>query len=825
MRNIIGYIILIICCLPLRVFAVKHFIRFDASSGFNLIEEGHPCSILVDSKDDLGVLSIAEWLQKDIKCVDGGEAPIIQSQIAAQKYIIVGTYNKNKYISEFIKRGLINKADLIGKSEKYIITTVSNPVKGIKSALVIVGSDKRGAIYGMLELSRQMGISPWHYWADVPVKKQLNVSVAPGIYSDSEPAVTYRGIFLNDEAPSLTGWANKTFGGYNHLFYEKVFELILRLKGNFMWPAMWDAKFYDDDPQNSILADRYGIIMGTSHHEPMARAHKEWRMYGKGPWNYQTNAAVLDTFWTHGIERMKNTSDIVTIGMRGNGDEPMSSGSNIALLEKIVKRQREIIAKVTGKSASQTPQMWALYKEVQDYYDKGMRVPDDVTLLFSDDNWGNIRKLPNLNSKPRKGGYGIYYHVDYVGDPRNYKWLNVTQAARMWEQLNLTYEYGVRKMWILNVGDLKPMEYPISLFMDMAWNPSCLSGDSLSAYSVKWCAEQFGQEFAKTAADLLTRYTTYNHRVTPELLNDTTYNLHNYNEFARVTQDYVLLERDALRLSQKIPSESKDAFDELILFPIQACANLYELYYSVAMNKDLALKEDRNANFWADKARQCFERDSLLAIHYNKEIANGKWDHMMDQTHIGYTYWQQPEKNSMPAVVTVGSDSTSVYVEHNGYLSIEADHATAKVGSDWYTIPDFGKTLSGVTTMPVTKQPDAEMYLEYKFKTDYNGQISLHLLLAPTLNYNDNKGLRVAVSIDGGSERIINYNAKYTDNQWRKWVANAIIDNVSEWTIDRRENHVLKIRFLDPGIVLEKVMLDMGGLKPSYLGAPESPCK
>ena len=312
--------------------------------------------------------------------------------------------------------------------EKFIISIAGGRI-------TITGSDKRGTIYGIYELSRQLGVSPWYYWADVPVMRHDRIWVKAGSYTDGEPAVRYRGLFLNDEAPCLTSWVKHAFGtNYGgHAFYEKVFELILRLKGNFLWPAMWNWAFYADDPLNSKTADEMGIIIGTSHHEPMARNHQEWARHRKeyGAWNYRTNKAVLDRFFREGIARMKGTEDIVTIGMRGDGDEAMSDDADTRLLLDIVKNQRRIIKEVTGKPARETPQVWALYKEVLDYYDKGMRVPDDVLMLLCDDNWGNVRRVPTAKERQHRGGWGLYYHVDYVGAPRNTKWLNVTPAQNM----------------------------------------------------------------------------------------------------------------------------------------------------------------------------------------------------------------------------------------------------------------------------------------------------------------------------------------------------------------------------------------------------------
>jgi len=422
---------------------------------------------------------------------------------------------------------------------------------------------------------------------------------------------------------------------------------------------MWGNAFNEDDPQNPALAAQYGIVMGTSHHEPMLRAQQEWKRNGSGPWDYSTNAKVLDSFWQKGIEHMGQHESIVTVGMRGDGDKPMEESSNIALLEKIVHDQRDILHTVTGKDPATIPQSWALYKEVQDYYDKGMRVPDDVTLLLCDDNWGNVRKLPLPGEKSRGGGYGLYYHFDYVGGPRNYKWLNTNPIARVWEQLHLAKEYGVDQIWIVNVGDLKPMEFPIEFFMDYAWDPSRWPADRLPQYTLEWATRQFGPARAAPIADILTKYTTYNGRCKPELLSPDTYSLLNYREAQQVVAKYNALAAQAESIGNDLPAEYRDAFEELVLYPVQACANLNELYVTVAKNRLYAAQGRTATNQLADRAKDLFKKDFTLAHHYNKIMASGKWDHMMDQTHIGYTGWQEPRQNNMPEVKTLNaSDAT-----------------------------------------------------------------------------------------------------------------------------------------------------------------------
>lgn len=816
------FLALYLSIVSLLCFAADTFVVFTPEPHhFPLVTKGTPCSIVMDATEDEGIKMAITSLQHDIRQVCNNQ-PALLNNIPAKRCVIIGSYH-SAIIQKLITAGKIDKEQLINKNEKFLLQVIAKPADGVDEALVIAGSDKRGTIYGIYELSKQMGVSPWYWWADVPVIQQENVYIKSGVYTDGEPKVEYRGIFINDEWPSFGNWAKTKFGGINSKVYKHVFELVLRLKGNFVWPAMWGSAFYDDDPQNGQLANTMGIVMGTSHHEPMALAQQDWKRRGKGEWDYNHNAQNLREFWTSGIERAKNWESVITVGMRGDGDEPMSEGANISLLENIVKDQRKIIEKVTGKKAKETPQVWALYKEVQEYYDKGMRVPDDITLLLCDDNWGNVRKLPNLNEKPRTGGYGMYYHFDYVGAPRNSKWININPIPRIWEQMNLTYEYGVRKLWIVNVGDLKPMEYPITFFMDMAWNPEKFNAHNLKQHTEDFCAQLFGSQYGKEAARILSLYAKYNRRVTPEMLNAKTYSF-NYGEWERVVDEYNALALDAHNLGFLLPATYRDTYDQIISYPVQACSNLYNMYYAQARNHTLAAKLDPEANQWADKVEACYLRDSLLTHHYNKVISNGKWDHMMDQIHIGYTSWNNPKKRTMPKITRIPEKKkTYTFQEDDGYVAMEAEHFTRAIAegeTSWNIIPDFGKTLSGVTTIPVTKTPE-RMYLEYDIEMKKTGKVRVDLLLAPTLNFNDNEGLSYAVSFDGDKEQIINFNGHYKGDLG-KWQANPIIESRSIHQLDKKGKHTLRIRPLNPGIVIEKIMIHAGGLKNSYLGAPET---
>ena len=819
------WILFLMLLLAHGVKAAEQFVVFQTAADVLPLQD---VGISFDTKEHSCVQRAVVNLKLDFERVTG------RMPSEGRVGILIGTVGVNKQINQWVKKGELR--DLKGKTEKYIIKTIGDQ-------LVIAGSDKRGTVFGIYELSKQIGVSPWYYWADVPIEKHDNIYIKSGEYTDGEPSVRYRGIFLNDEAPCLTSWVKNTFGtNYgDHHFYEKVFELILRLKGNFMWPAMWGWAFYADDPENLKTADEMGVIMGTSHHEPMARNHQEYARHRQewGAWNYQTNKENLDRFFREGIERMNGTDDIVTIGMRGDGDEAMSETADTKLMENIIDNQRRIIKVVTGKPAEKTTQVWALYKEVQDYYDAGLRVPDDVMILISDDNWGDIRRVPTAAERSRKGGWGIYYHVDYVGAPRNTKWLNVTQTQQMFEQLSLAYDFGIQRMWILNVGDLKPMEYPIQLFMDMAWNPKEYTLQNVTDHTRSFFGNVFSNHVAEEAADIYNRNCQYMARVTPEMLDARTYNVET-GEWRQVADDYQRLELRALRLYDQIPSESRDFYRQLILFPVQAMANLYDMYYAQAMNQYLAASKNPDANKWADRVAQCFHRDSLLCAAYNHDIAGGKWNGMMTQKHIGYRSWNdnfradtQPRTSLVDSSEEAGGYS---FTHDNGYVAMEAEHyysATAPQGLQWTIYPYYGRTRSAVALTPYTTLSLGNAALTYRFTlpADAPKTVKVRVVVKSTLDFLNVGGFEYAVSLDGGEAQTVNFNKTLVDRQpymysdYYPAVARRVVEKEVELPVGNGSEHELKLQPKHPGIVFEKIVVDFGGYKPSYLFMDESPCK
>ena len=840
------FLSMVLCCLAvIRGVAADVFVDFQ--KGDWLLNDGGRVTIYVSPTEQRGVMLAARNLKTDIEKVCGAEVTFVDR--VADARIVAGTAATLKQHQKLLK----------GRNEQYILDARQNQ-------LTIVGSDRRGAIFGIYELSRQMGVSPWYYWADAPIDRHEAIYIINGTRTDGEPAVRWRGLFLNDEAPCLTSWVKNTFGtDYgDHRFYEKVFELILRLKGNMLWPAMWGWAFYADDPENSKVADEMGVIISTSHHEPMARNHQEYARNRRewGAWNYQTNKEKLDQFFREGIERMKGTDDIVTIGMRGDGDEAMSKDTDTKLMESIVSNQRKIIQQVTGRPAKETPQVWALYKEVQDYYDAGFRVPDDVCILVSDDNWGDIRRVPkNDEERRRKRGWGIYYHVDYVGAPRNTKWLNVTPTQQMFEQLSLAYDFGIQRLWILNVGDLKPMEYPIQLFLDMAWNPkeytlqditdhtrrffaSNLVGNASKRCSVVGEASKLCNPVAEEAAAIYNQNCQYMARVTPEMLDAHTYNIET-GEWRQVADDYQRLELRALRLYEgsggfAIPTEARDFYRQTVLFPVQAMANLYDMYYSQAMNQYTAKAGLPDANQWAEKVEKCFKRDTQLCQYYNKVMSNGKWNGMMIQKHIGYTNWNDNFRQDMlPKTTTVPSGSPlgsyTFEAPTNGYVAMEAEHfysATASEDTQWSIYPDYGRTRSAVALTPYTK-PVGQASLTYRFALpkDVKGSVKVHVVVKSTLDFLNVGGHEYTVSLDGSEPQTVNFNKTLVDRQpymyseYYPAVARRVVEKVVELPVGTADIHELTIRPQHPGIVFEKIVVDCGGYKSQYLFGEETSVK
>ncbi|CAA7262063.1 unnamed protein product [Cyclocybe aegerita] len=646
-------------------------VTFTASRGaFAVVNSRRVAPILIAEDEWPGVQLAANDFAADIQRVTSVRPSLTNYTASARPStppIIVGTLGKSSLISQVVNNTQLDVSSIEGKWEAFTAKVVQNPLPGVASAYVIIGADKRGTIYALYDHSEQFGVSPWYWWADVPTTTRQNIFLIPSGCSHGEPSVKYRGIFLNDEQPALQNWAMEKFTNgtgspflnspFNRYFYVKMFELILRLKGNYLWPAMWGSAFCVDDPLNQFLADRYGVVMGTSHQEPFMRSTPNEFNSSRGKWDYTTNTANINQYWLEGAERAKPFESIYTMGMRGFGDLPLSEETNIMLLESVIANQTQILQGMYGvQDVSAIPQVWTLYKEVEGYYDGGMRVPDYITLLWADDNWGNIRRFPTPDERDRSGGAGIYYHFDYVGDPRNYKWITTTQLEKVYQQMSIAIERKADRLWIVNVGDFKPYERKTEFFLSYGWNATRWTHANINSFVTQWAAREFDltPERAEVVTGLVANLTRFNARRKHESLNSTTYSLVNYREAENVLADWARLEAASTSIYNSLSSAMKPAFFQLVHHPIIASNNVAKLLINAGKNNLHASQARYSTNQLADSVEEFFEKDYDIEVQYHS-LLDGKWNHMMDQTHLGYYYWQQPMINTMPAVNRVSS--------------------------------------------------------------------------------------------------------------------------------------------------------------------------
>ena len=618
---------------------------------------------------------------------------------------------------------------------------------------------------------------------------------------------------------------------------------MLRLKANYFWPAMWDSRFNEDDPLSPQLADDMGIVMGTSHHEPMMRAHKEY-VYRKdsiGAWDYATNKANLDRFFEEGLERNKAYDNLITIGMRGDGDVAMGNGNdedNMKTLKDVVDGQREIIERVYKKPASEVPQLWAIFTEVQRYYDAGFTVPDDVTLLFCDNNWGYIRRTGPEKEQARKGGMGMYYHIDMNGGPWNDRWINTTTAAKIREQLNLAYQTGIDRIWIINVGDLKPKEMPIDFIMHYAWNPDDYPADKIDQYMVDWARSIFGGEYAREIADIVTEYSNMNLERKPEVQRVGIYSVET-GEAQRMFNRWDELEKRTLSLSKKMPAEMQDAFYQLVEYPAVASAGVAKIYLAATLGDSITMQT-------------LFERDKQMTDKYNKVIAGGKWDGMMLDKHIGYRMWSMPNENTLPQVAKP-SDKTGITANETAIMAHDYTRRTDADDARWVFLPGLGRGKGNMGIGPVTakSRPLGDgATLEYDINFSQSGKQKLALGILPTNDVNPARGLRIGVRVDDGEMQTIDARQGYVDtfNEYtkeniarskvlkplpqhasdiylsgsRQRMRSEIFDNLRWLSIDLNiptaGNHTVKVVMIDPEIVVEKLVINPDNEHPSYHG-------
>ncbi|MEV6478601.1 glycosyl hydrolase 115 family protein [Streptomyces sp. NPDC051576] len=747
--------------------------------------------VVVDPDDHPGVVRVAGDLRADIERVTG----VRPGSTLAREAVLVGTIGRSALIDGLVAAGKLDVSGIRGRWETSLQTVVEQPLPGVDRAFVVAGSDPRGTIFGAYDVSYGIGVSPWHWWDDVPPTHRDQVWVLPGRYSQGTPAVKYRGFFINDENPALGTWAPAYFGpgkapgypgGFNADFYGRVFEVLLRLKGNYLWPAVWGRAFAEDDPENHRRAAAYGVVMGTSHEAPMMRGIEEWNRHavaavrdssgaivtpghdpygGTGEWSYRLNAPAIRAYWRAGVQRMvdQGFEGVVTLGMRGNGDTSLPDGDGIELMQEIIAAQRQIIEEVTGRPAAETPQVWTLYKEVQRYWDRGLRAPDDVTVVLTDDNWGNIRKHPEA-AEARAGGYGLYYHFDYVGAGRNYKWVDTANLRNVWEQLHAAHAYGNHGLWVANVGDLKGNELPTEFFLNYAWNPPGWDLSQLGAWERRYARQNFGADQSQEIASVLAAYGQLQARRKPELLNrritlvdgqvvyddQQTPFAFGHRELERVTEEWRELGKRAERIGRRLPARLRDAWFELVGYEVQATANLYGLRSAEFTNLLYAAQGRSATNSLADAAESGLSKDFALADHFNSAVADGKWAGFQTQPHIDYgdverygpnAGWQQPEKDNVALPDVLFPAVRRIEVPEAAGLGVAVDGDGGVAGSGAAVLPVF----SPYQTRP---QQYVEVFNRGRTAFDYRIETSVPWLVVDRPRGRVEQQVRVEVRVN-----------------------------------------------------------------------------
>ena len=841
------------------------------SKTFCIAKDGKTAAIVVDEQDWKGVIRAANDLSDDVRKVTGVASTIANSQLPIANSIIVGTIGNSRVIDKLVKQRKLDVSRVKGQWESFVIDIVDEN-------LVVAGSDKRGTIYGIYEISQRIGVSPWYWWADVPVQHQDEVYWDAGRFVQPSPKVKYRGIFINDEWPSFGEWATEHFGGVNSKMYAHMFELLLRLKANYLWPAMWATAFNEDDPESPRLADEYGIVMGTSHHEPMMRAHQEYlhRKEQVGPWDYATNKERVDKFFLEGMQRNKAYDNLVTIGMRGDGDVAMGKGDdedNMKTLREVIKGQRSIIKKVYGREDA-VPQLWAIFTEVQRYYDAGFTVPDDVTLLLCDNNWGYIRRIGRDFERKRKGGLGLYYHIDMNGGPWNDRWVNTTTIPKLREQLNLAYQTGIDRIWIINVGDLKPKEVPIDFIMHYAWNPEAVKAGDEQAWLERFCGSVFGGApvgeatgtVAKEAADLIAKYSKYNlwrkaEAQVPGIFNQEEMNL--------TDSLWLSLAARAEALRTKIPAEAQDAYYQLVYYPVVASAGVHLIYNAATRGNNplveqLMARDQQLSDYYHQMAggKAASEREqsnaSIDSAEREQARTKCKWNKMMQDKHIGYTKWSMPDKNINP--MTLGFNvnhaicsSPSGEAGEGSEYSIPAYRYSRKMdgkNAAWIFLPDLGRGNGCMGSNNVLAQ-NSGATLEYDIDITSEGKVAIGIL--PTQDIYPARGLRMGIQIDDQPMQTIDARRGIVDtfseynpqNLARSKVLkplpqrsrlalsgfwqghqlprrDEVFDNL-RWLDATFESitpgkHTLKVIMIDPEIVIEQIVVNPDNNHYSYFG-------
>ncbi len=919
----------------------------NSAEAFVIVGDDYTTPIYYDA-DDFEVVRIAsQLLSDDVKRVTG-KAPTVKTRSPkSQTAIIIGTLGASSLIDKLVKSGKLDEDALEGKWEGYLLKTIKNPFPKVEEALVIAGSDRRGTAYGIFELSKTIGVSPWYWWADVPAISRKELKISPVDFLSKEPTVKYRGVFLNDEDWGLKPWASKLMDpeindiGPNT--YAKVFELMLRLKGNMVAPAMHEVTgAFFKYPENKVVADRYGIMMSSSHAEPLLYNNTtEWDKSVNGDWDYVRNKEGVLAVMDKRVAEAAPYENIYTMGMRGIHDTGMSDVpdgyTKSGVLEQVIKEERSILTSYIKKPVNEIPQVFVPYKEVLSIYESGMKLPEDVTIVWPDDNYGYIKKLSNPDEQKRIGGAGVYYHISYLGWPNDYLWLNTTPPALMYAEMKKAYDLGAKKYWLVNVGDIKPGEMGMQLFLDMAWDFDAFSFENINEYQVEQLVTIFGKEYREDIKYLFDRYYYHGFTRKPEYMSwdwkwsslfrhpkikDTDFSFINYREAENRLSEYTGIANRAKRIYEQLPEKLQPAFFELIYYPIKG-ASLYNHKLLVAQKNRWYAKQGRSlTNTLAKDVVYYQDSVASLTAKYN-QLLQGKWEGMMtapgflptpqlpptetiklpataemalfvegqasdttstyqlpmfnksfDEPHFFEVYnkgsqrfswkatpskdWIVIEKTSgttsaqervyvsidwdkvsspkvdgeitiqagddvrkvIVSAVTPKESKEQLFIANDGVISIDptAFHRKEEKGEiSFQTIEGLGYSNASLQLGSAKYDSGEDSYVAYDFYADDATEITIHTYMLPLFAKDRSHSTRYGIQVDNQKVVMLSNDVKEYSREWAGNVIRNSAINQTSLKVNAGK-HTLKIIAVDPGMIIQKIIIDLGGLKSSYLG-------
>jgi len=776
------------------------------SVDFSIADSNQSTSIYIDKNTDALIVWAVNELADDVKEITGKRPEIIQSDKVSKKGIYIGQASSKLFQSKAIQK------ELLKQWEKFSI-------KKEKENLLVVGSDVRGTVFAIFEIAECLGISPWKWWADVHAIKKEKLSLKlPQNGIVSSPSVQYRGIFLNDEDWGLEPWAEKTFepevGNIGPKTYEKIFQLLLRLKANTIWPAMHPStKGFFTLPGNKEMAQKYHIVIGSSHAEPMLRNNvDEWKPKVYGDYNYFTNKTQVDKYWQDRLDEVKafQNETIMTLGMRGVHDSKMEGAKDlkesIEMVEKIIVNQREMLSNTFKKPLKDIPQAFVPYKEVLELYDNGLKVPDDITLVWPDDNYGYIRRLSNVEEQKRAGGSGVYYHLSYWGRPHDYLWLNTVQPGLIWSEMTKAYENGAKKMWIVNVGDIKPGEYGMEFFLDLAWDVNSIKSDGINDYLKKWISREFAEKTASELSFVLKEYYRLAFLRKPEYMGwnqtepTTPVKLSNFSaeESLDRIKAYDNLMQKVDSLSNFIPSERKDAWFQLVVYPVKGAAYMNHkfLYWKLASTTSDANQKKKYELLSAET----YQKIKELTDFYNTKMSNGKWNNIMSMKPRSLPVFDAIKQTEFLKETSIKEASNKIFIPANKFVSKKETKEYI-----WKTINGLGYSDNAVTLFPLkqhyfkTEKPS----VSYEFKVKKAGDYEIEIHLLPThANKFDHE---INVQIDGNNSQSFSINTKDRDKMWKENVLRNSAVVKLPVSITNIGKHTLNIAVNQTGIVLDYI--------------------